>query len=72
MGESAAMPLLSKVASEQDALLQDVISKLAASNGASYSTVFSGSNNSGFQLGHNSGSISGFTVGRGNQEGRDA
>ena len=72
MSESAAMPLLSEVASEQDTLLKDVISKLNANKGASYSTVFSGSHNSGFQLGHNSGSISGFRFGTGIQEGRDA
>lgn len=29
----------------------------------SYHTTFSGSNNSGFQLGHNAGQISGFTFG---------
>ncbi|MDI1491248.1 MAG: hypothetical protein OHK93_002456 [Ramalina farinacea] len=72
MGDSAAMPLLSKVASEQDALLTGVISKLAASKGASYSTVFSGDHNSGVQVGQNMGSMREFTFGRGNQEGRDA
>ena len=72
MGENTVMPLLGKVASEQDALLKDAIAKLAASKGASYNTVFLGSHNSGFQLGHNTGSISGFTFGKGNQEGRDA
>lgn len=71
LGTSSAMPLLSTVASEQDSLLKDVISKLGASKGASYNAVFSGSNNSGFQLGHNSGSVSGFTFGRGEQN-RDA
>lgn len=72
MGESAALPLLREIASEQDTLLRDMIPKLGASKDAPYSTVFSGNNNSGFQLGHNSGHISGFTFGKSNQEGRDA
>ena len=62
MGTNEGIPILRGIAAEQDKFLEDAISKISYSQGSYHNIVFSGSNNTGFQLGHNSGSItSGFT-----------
>lgn len=67
-----SLPLLKEAAADQDRYLDAAISKAMARIGPSassgsasycYTATFSGGNNSGFQLGHNSGSISGLRWG---------
>ncbi|KAI9674384.1 MAG: hypothetical protein M1822_009062 [Bathelium mastoideum] len=60
------LSVLKEIATEQDRVLADTLAAASGDAAKSHNIVFSGSNNSGFQLGHNSGSISGFIFGKGN------
>ncbi|OAL46893.1 small s protein [Pyrenochaeta sp. DS3sAY3a] len=64
IGEGEGISMLREIAATQDKLLEQAITK--ATNGAdrSHHIVFSGSGNTGVQVGHNSGTMSGFTFGR--------
>ena len=66
LSTSEALPALREITAEQDKLLEEAFAKIAGENSISHNIVFSGSNNSGFQIGHNSGPISGINFGRGN------
>jgi hypothetical protein len=63
IGEGEGISVLREIAADQDKLLEDAIAK--ATNGAdrSHHIVFSGNGNTGLQVGHNSGTMSGFTFG---------
>jgi hypothetical protein len=63
IGEGEGISVLREIAADQDKLLEDAIAK--ATNGAdrSHHIVFSGNGNTGLQIGHNSGTMSGFTFG---------
>ncbi|KAH7355917.1 small s protein [Pyrenochaeta sp. MPI-SDFR-AT-0127] len=65
MGNGEAISMLKEIAAAQDKFLEQAITKSAAPAQESYHIVFSGSNNSGLQVGHNSGTMSGFTFGKG-------
>ncbi|CAG5138832.1 uncharacterized protein ALTATR162_LOCUS448 [Alternaria atra] len=65
IGEDQDISVLREIAAAQDKLLEQAITKAAESAGKSHHIVFSGSGNTGLQLGHNSGTMSGFTFGRG-------
>jgi hypothetical protein len=49
---------------KQDKALGEALDKVASNTRGSQNVEFLGSNNCGFQLGYNSGSISGFTFGK--------
>ncbi|KAF2489045.1 hypothetical protein BU16DRAFT_221494 [Lophium mytilinum] len=66
IGADEDISMLQEIAAEQDKALETALAKVAKSTRGSTTVVFSGSNNTGFQLGSNSGSISGFTFGKGN------
>ncbi|KAF2824804.1 small s protein [Ophiobolus disseminans] len=66
IGEGQGISVLQEIAAAQDKLLEQAIMKATASAGKPHHIVFSGSSNTGLQLGHNSGTMSGFTFGRGN------
>ena len=55
---------LREIAAAQDKLLEQAIDKAVKNAGQSYHIVFSGSGNTGLQMVHNSGTMSGFTFGR--------
>ncbi|USP79636.1 hypothetical protein yc1106_06910 [Curvularia clavata] len=59
--EGEAMSVLKDITAAQDKLLEQAITESGAK---SYHIAFSGNGNCGFQLGHNSGTISGITFGR--------
>jgi hypothetical protein len=59
------MSALREIAADQDKLLEQAITKATENTGRSHHIVFSGSGNTGLQLGHNSGTMSGFSFGRG-------
>jgi Skp family chaperone for outer membrane proteins len=63
IGEGQDISVLKEIAAAQDKLLEQAITKAAEGDGKSHHIVFSGSGNTGFQLGHNSGTMSGFTFG---------
>lgn len=65
IGEGEGISLLREIAAAQDKLLEQAIKKAVKETRESHHIVFSGSGNSGLQLGHNSGTISGFRFGRG-------
>ncbi|KAF3029617.1 hypothetical protein E8E12_000606 [Didymella heteroderae] len=65
IGESEGIAVLKEIAAAQDRLLEQAIAKATAGADKSHHIVFSGSGNTGLQLGHNSGTMSGFTIGRG-------
>jgi hypothetical protein len=65
IGASEALSVLKDIAAAQDKLLEQAIAKTIAQADASHHIVFSGSGNTGLQVGHNSGTMSGFSVGRG-------
>ncbi|CAG5181734.1 uncharacterized protein ALTATR162_LOCUS9808 [Alternaria atra] len=65
IGEGQDISVLREIAAAQDKLLEQAITKAAEGAGKSHHIVFSGSGNTGLQLGHNSGTMSGFTFGRG-------
>lgn len=64
IGVNESLPVLGEIAAEQDKFLEAALAKVVGSARESHSIVFSGDNNAGFQLGHNSGSVSGFTFGK--------
>ncbi|KAF2196193.1 small s protein [Delitschia confertaspora ATCC 74209] len=65
IGRQEGISVLRDIAAEQDKDLEEALAKVASDARGSQNVVFSGNNNTGFQLGYNSGSISGFTFGRG-------
>jgi Skp family chaperone for outer membrane proteins len=65
IGEGEGMSALREIAADQDKLLEQAITKATENTGRSHHIVFSGSGNTGLQLGHNSGTMSGFSFGRG-------
>jgi Prion-inhibition and propagation/SesB domain on fungal death-pathway protein len=65
LGANESLSVLREIAAEQDKFLEAALAKVAGNGRGSHSIVFSGDGNAGFQLGHNSGSISGFTFGKG-------
>ncbi|KAF2818261.1 small s protein [Ophiobolus disseminans] len=65
IGEGQGISVLQEIAAAQDQLLEQAITKATESAGKSHHIVFSGSGNTGLQLGYNSGTMSGFTFGRG-------
>ena len=58
-------PVLREIAAVQDKYLADAFTKAMDNTGGSHHVVFSGSNNNGLQVGHNSGIMKGFTFGQG-------
>ncbi|KAF2008557.1 small s protein [Aaosphaeria arxii CBS 175.79] len=64
IGEGQGISVLREIATAQDRLLEQAITKAADSTGKSHHIVFSGSGNTGLQVAHNSGTMSGFTFGR--------
>jgi Skp family chaperone for outer membrane proteins len=65
IGEGEGMSALREIAADQDKLLEQAITKATENAERSHHIVFSGSGNTGLQLGHNSGTMSGFSFGRG-------
>jgi hypothetical protein len=65
IGENESISVLREIAAAQDKLLEQAITKTTDSADWSHHIVFSGSGNTGLQFGHNSGSMSGFTFGKG-------
>jgi hypothetical protein len=65
IGENEAISVLKEIAAAQDKLLEQAITKTTDSADRSHHIVFSGSGNTGLQLGYNSGTMSGFTFGKG-------
>ncbi|KAF9730016.1 hypothetical protein PMIN06_012947 [Paraphaeosphaeria minitans] len=65
IGEGESISALREIAASQDKLLEQAITKAAESVGQSHHIVFSGSGNTGVQVGHNSGTMSGFSFGKG-------
>jgi Skp family chaperone for outer membrane proteins len=65
IGEGEGMSALREIAADQDKLLEQAITKATENTERSHHIVFSGSGNIGLQLGHNSGTMSGFSFGRG-------
>ena len=65
IGEGEGLSLLKEVAAVQDRLLEQAIDNANAGADKSHHIVFSGSHNAGIQIGHNSGTMSGFTFGKG-------
>ena len=64
-GENEAISVLKEIAAVQDKFLEQAITKKTDGADNSHHIVFSGSGNTGLQLGHNSGTMSGFTFGKG-------
>jgi hypothetical protein len=59
LGTEESLPVLKEIAASQDKYLEAAIAKVVEDRkGNSYSVTFSGNNNSGFQVAHNSGAIS--------------
>ncbi|KAH7161759.1 prion-inhibition and propagation-domain-containing protein [Dactylonectria macrodidyma] len=63
MNSEAELAELRNVAANQDKVLTETIKKLLGSSSGSNTVTFSGDNNSGFQLGVNTGTISGISFG---------
>ncbi|KAF4534302.1 uncharacterized protein LTHEOB_3110 [Lasiodiplodia theobromae] len=61
MGAQVDLPLLESVAANQDPGLHKAVKKVLVEREQRATVIFSGNDNRGFQLGHNSGSISGIT-----------
>lgn len=57
IGEGQDISVVREIAAAQDKLLEQAITKAAESAGKSHHIVFSGSRNTGLQVGHNSGRI---------------
>ena len=64
IGSQEVNPALTEVVTEQDGILADAILRVAKSTGGNHNTIFSGDNNSGLQVSHNAGTISGITFGK--------
>lgn len=68
MSADADLPFLEEVAAEQDPALVEAVRRVMGEKEERLpSVVFSGSDNRGFQLGNNTGTISGFTFGGGDR-----
>jgi hypothetical protein len=65
IGQSEAISVLEEIAAAQDKFLGQAITRTIDGAEKSHHIVFSGSGNTGLQLGHNSGTMSGFTFGKG-------
>jgi hypothetical protein len=65
IGEGEGMSVLKEIAAAQDKLLEQAIKKATEGADRTHHTVFSGNNNNGLQIGHNSGTMSGFSFGKG-------
>jgi hypothetical protein len=65
IGEGEGISILRDIAAAQDKLLEEAIKTTMKSTDPSYHIVFSGNGNTGLQLGYNSGTMSGFTFGKG-------
>ncbi|KAL5392166.1 hypothetical protein DPSP01_000686 [Paraphaeosphaeria sporulosa] len=65
IGESEAISVLKEIAAAQDQFLEQAITKTTDGADKSHHIIFSGSGNTGLQIGHNSGTMSGFTFGKG-------
>jgi hypothetical protein len=65
VGEGEGISVLREIAAKQDKLLEQAITKATEHARKSHHITFSGSGNTGLQLGHNSGTMSGFTFGKG-------
>jgi hypothetical protein len=59
------MSVLKEIAAAQDRLLEQAIARATVGADESHHIVFSGNNNTGLQVGYNSGAMSGFTFGKG-------
>lgn len=65
IGETKATSALREIAADQDKLLEEAFTRATNAAETSHHIVFSGNNNTGLQLGHNSGTMTGFTFGKG-------
>jgi hypothetical protein len=65
VGGMEGISMLKEIAAAQDKLLEEAFAKATTGAETSHHIVFSGSHNAGVQVGHNSGSMTGFTFGRG-------
>jgi 5-bromo-4-chloroindolyl phosphate hydrolysis protein len=65
IGKGEGLSILKEIAAAQDRLLKQAIDEATDSADRSHHIVFSGSHNTGIQIGHNSGTMSGFTFGKG-------
>ncbi|KAF2623383.1 hypothetical protein BU25DRAFT_414388 [Macroventuria anomochaeta] len=65
IGDGEGMSVLKEIAAAQDRLLEQAITNATVGAERSHHIVFSGSGNTGLQLGHNSGTMSGFMFGKG-------
>jgi hypothetical protein len=65
IGEGEGISVLEEIAAAQDKLFEQAIRKATNSAGKSHHIVFSGNGNTGLQFGYNSGTMSGFTFGKG-------
>jgi len=65
IGEGEGISVLKEIAAAQDRLLEQAIKKATVGADRSHHIVFSGSGNTGLQLGYNSGTMSGITIGKG-------
>ena len=64
IGANEGISMLREIAAAQDTFLEQAITKSADGAARSHHIVFSGRGNTGFQLGRNSGNMSGFTFGQ--------
>jgi len=64
IGESEAIAVLKEIAAAHDKFLGQAITRTTDGANQSHHIVFSGSGNTGLQLGHSSGTMSGFTFGK--------
>jgi Skp family chaperone for outer membrane proteins len=65
IGENEGISVLKEIAAAQDKFLEQAITERVDGADKSHHIVFSGRGNTGLQLGHNSGTMSGFTFGKG-------
>ncbi|KAG9200845.1 hypothetical protein G6514_006553 [Epicoccum nigrum] len=65
IGGGEGLLILKGIAAAQDRLLEQAINKATAGANKSHHVMFSGSHNTGVQMGYNSGTMSGFTFGKG-------
>ena len=65
IGDGEGLSILKEIAAAQDHSLEQAINKATAGATKSHHVVFSGSHNTGVQMGYNSGTMSGFVFGKG-------
>ena len=65
MGDDEGALVLKEIAADQDKLLEQALTKVTEGARNSHNIIFSGSGNSGLQLGHDSGTLSGLSFGKG-------